>query len=88
MSNKHLCHAGLFCLKESVYNVLLEAAHTETRELSNHQISECLGLEISYMDKASYALLRGVLDVLRREGRVERVDEGSGKMIWRINEKN
>ena len=67
--------------------VLLEAAHTETPELSNHQISECLGLEISYMDKASYALLRGVLDVLRREGHVERV-EGSRKMIWRINEKN
>lgn len=87
MSNKLLFHAGLFCLKEAVYNILLEAAHTDTRELSNRQICERLGMEISFKDNASYALLRGVLDVLHYEERVERVDENGKKMIWRITEK-
>ena len=83
MSNKYLFDAGLFCLKESVYNVLLEAAHTETRELSNGQISERLGIKTAFKDPASFPLLRGILDELRRDGRVERV-EGGRKMIWRI----
>ena len=86
LNNKLLFHAGLFCLKESVYNVLLEAAHTDTRELSNRQISERLGIEISFKDSASYPLVRGLLDMLRREGRVERVDENGKKMIWRITQ--
>lgn len=83
MSNKHLFHAGLFCLKESVYNVLLAAAETEMPELSNRRISERLGIQTSFKDAARFPLLRGILDELRREGRVERV-EGSKKMIWRI----
>lgn len=87
MSNKLLFHAGLFCFKEAVYNVLLEAAHTDTRELSNREISECLGIETSFKDNAKYALLRGVLDALCREERVERVDENGKKMVWRIAKK-
>lgn len=50
-----------------------KAAHTETPELSNRQISDILGIETSYIDSAGYALLRGVLDELRREKRVEEV---------------
>ena len=84
MSNKRLFHAGLFCLKQAVYNVLLEEAQADTRELSNDEISERLGIESSYKDSAKYALLRGVLDVLCREGRVERVDKR--KMVWRITD--
>ena len=85
MNNKHLFDAGLFCIKESVYNVLLEAAQTDTCELSNGQISERLGIKTAFKDPARFPLLRGILDELRREGRVERV-EGSRKMIWRIKD--
>lgn len=83
MSNKHLFHAGLFCMKEAVYNVLLEASPTGTPELGHKQISERLGIAFSYQDSAAYPLLRGILDELRRDDRVERVDTGR-KMIWRI----
>ena len=85
MNNKKLAEAGLFCLKEAVYNVLLEASHTDTPVLKNKQISERLGIETSFQDKgASYVLLRGVLDVLCREERVYRVSELGKPMIWRI----
>lgn len=87
MSNKKLAQAGLFCLKEATYNVLLEASYTDTPELSNKQISERLGIEISFQDSASYPLIRGVLDVLCCEKRVKRVDERGKTMIWRIIEK-
>lgn len=83
MSNKNLFDAGLFCIKESVYNVLLEAAQTDTPELSNGQISKRLGIETAFKDPARFPLIRGILDELRRDRRVERV-EGSGKMIWRV----
>lgn len=84
MNNKHLFHAGLFCMKEAVYKVLLEASETGSPEMSNKQMSEILGTDTPFQDSAGYALLRGVLDELRREGRVERVDTGGRKMIWRI----
>ena len=85
MHFKHLFDAGLFCIKESVYNILLEAAQTDTCELSNGQISERLGIKTAFKDPTRFPLLRGILDELRREGRVERV-EGSRKMIWRIKD--
>ena len=87
LNNKLLCEAGLFCVKEAVYNVLLEAADTDTWELTNRQISERLGIERSFKDSDSYTLIRGILDVLYREERVERVDKNGGKMIWRITQK-
>lgn len=87
MSNKKLAQAGLFCLKEAVYNLLLAASETETPELSNKEISDALGIQISFQDSASYPLIRGVLDVLRREGRVAEVGEGR-KMMWRRIEKS
>lgn len=83
--NKHLFHAGLYCLKEAVYNVLLEASKTESRQLSNKEISDVLGISLPYQDSAGYPLLRGVLDELCREGRVARVDTGR-KMIWRVKD--
>lgn len=81
MSNKNLFDAGLFCIKESVYNVLLEASRTDTGELSNRQISKRLGIKTAFKDRASYPLLRGILDELRRDRRVKRVDKDGGKMI-------
>lgn len=87
MSNELLFQAGLFCLKEAVYNVLLEASHTGTRELSNSEITKRLGIQTSFKDSDTYTLLRGVLDELRREERVERSDKNTKKMIWRIAEK-
>lgn len=83
MNDKKLFHAGLFCVKEAVYNVLLEASHTQNPELDHRQISERLEIEHSYLDSAEYPLLRGILDVLRREERVERVGS-SRKMIWKV----
>ncbi|MYC74572.1 hypothetical protein F4X10_02205 [Candidatus Poribacteria bacterium] len=84
ISNKKLAQAGLFCLKEAAYNVLLETSDTETPELSNQQINELLGIERSFQDSYSYPLIRGVLDVLVREGRIKRVDKNGKKMMWRI----
>ena len=84
MSNKLLFQAGLFCLKEAVYNVLSEAAETETPGLYNWDISERLGMERSFEPDAQYALLLGALDELKRDVRVERVDSSSRYMIWRI----
>ena len=78
MSNKDLFRAGLFCLKESVFNVL-----SEHSQLDHAEISAILEIEKSYQDSASYSLLRGILDELSRDDRVERVDTGK-KMIWRI----
>ena len=88
MSNKKLAQAGLFCLKEAAYNVLLEASYTDTPELNNKDISDCLGIQLSFKDSASYPLIRGVLDVLRCEGRIERVEEGGKKMLWRLNKRS
>ncbi len=85
MSNKHLFHAGLFCVKEAVYNVLLEASAADSPEMSNAEICEKLDVEKSFQDPGSYTLIRGVLDELACDGRVERVDSG-GKMIWRVKE--
>lgn len=83
MNNNRLFDAGLFFLKEAVYNVLLEAFYTGSGKLSNQQISELLEIETPFYDTASYPLLRGVLDILYQEGRVERIDNGK-KMIWRV----
>ena len=70
-------------MKEAVYNVLLEASEAGSPEMSNKEISEILDIEKSYQDPGAYTLLRGVLDDLWRDKRVERVDSG-GKMIWRV----
>ncbi|MDE0681654.1 MAG: hypothetical protein OXI63_01945 [Candidatus Poribacteria bacterium] len=86
MSNKLLSDAGLFCVKEAAYRVLIEAADIGTGELTNSEISELLGIEPSFKDPDSYTLIRGILDALRRDGRVERVDEKGRKMIWRATQ--
>ena len=83
MSNKYFFHAGLFCMKEAVYNVLLEVSEAGSPEMSNKEICEILDIEKSYRDPDSYTLLRGVLDELWRDDRVKRVDSGR-KMIWRV----
>lgn len=83
MNNNRLFNAGLFCLKEAVYNVLLEASYTGSGKLSNRQISEILEINPSFRDSAGYPLLRGILDILYQEKRVERIDNGK-KMIWRV----
>ena len=83
MTHKQLFHAGLFCMKEAVYNVLLEASEAGSPEMGNKEISEILGTGRSYQETApDYVLLHGALDELCREGRVERVP--ARKMIWRI----
>lgn len=83
MSNKYFFHAGLFCMKEAVYNVLLEASEAGSPEMSNKEICEILGIEKSYQDTApDYVLLHGPLDELCLEGRIERLE--GRKMIWRV----
>ena len=84
MSNPKLFYAGLFCMKEAVYNVLLEASEAGSPEMSNKEICEILGIEKSYRDTNSYTLLRGVLDELWRDERVKRVEHPGREMIWRI----
>jgi hypothetical protein len=81
--NKQLVRFGLFYLKEVVLNVLFDAEHTDTRELSNRQISKCLGIERSTYDTVYYPIVRGVLDELLKE---KRVIKCSKSKTWRITE--
>ena len=80
MSNQKLFHAGLFCMKEAVYNVLLEAS----KAMSKKEISRILDIENSYQDASpDYMLLEGILDALCREGRVVLVNPGR-TMTWSV----
>ena len=84
MSNKKLFHACLFCLKESVYNVLLEALRAGEPKLTNKQISQRLEIETSFRSPDAVLNVMMLTSHMHRHGELFEINQlSTGTLLHR-----